>query len=134
MAGGDFPADPGEGLQRTLGLRHRAALGLSDETDAAVVVLSEETGIISLAYQRRTAPSAHHRRTALPARSPSCSKQTMKNPLLNNWQAKLVSFLIALVIWAYVKNLVDPGFHRSAHDRHVYAGTIIAGRAGCAKL
>lgn len=34
----------------------------------------------------------------------------MKNPWLNNWQAKLTSFVIALVIWAYVKNLVQPGF------------------------
>jgi hypothetical protein len=34
----------------------------------------------------------------------------MKNPWLNNWQAKLISFVIALVIWAYVKNLVQPGF------------------------
>ncbi len=34
----------------------------------------------------------------------------MKNPLLNNWQAKLVSFIFALVIWCYVKNLVDPSF------------------------
>jgi YbbR domain-containing protein len=32
----------------------------------------------------------------------------MKNRLLHNWQAKLVSFLIALVIWAYVKNQLDP--------------------------
>ncbi len=32
------------------------------------------------------------------------------NPLSNNWQAKLVSFLIALAIWAYVKNLIQPGF------------------------
>jgi len=45
-----FPLTQAEGLQRTLGLRHRAALGLSDETDAVVVVLSEETGILSLAY------------------------------------------------------------------------------------
>jgi diadenylate cyclase len=44
------PLTQAEGLQRNLGLRHRAALGLSDETDAAIVVLSEETGIISLAY------------------------------------------------------------------------------------
>ena len=34
----------------------------------------------------------------------------MKNPLLNNWQAKLVSFVIALVIWMYVKNVDDPTF------------------------
>jgi diadenylate cyclase len=50
LAAGIFPLTQAEGLQRTLGLRHRAALGLSDETDAAIVVLSEETGIISLAY------------------------------------------------------------------------------------
>ena len=50
VAAAIFPLTQAEGLQRTLGLRHRAALGLSDETDAVVVVLSEETGILSLAF------------------------------------------------------------------------------------
>ena len=49
VAAAIFPLTQAERLQRGLGLRHRAALGLSDETDAVVVVLSEETGIISLA-------------------------------------------------------------------------------------
>ena len=47
----------------------------------------------------------------------------MKNLLLNNWQAKLVSFLIALVIWVYVKNLADPSFV----DR-LLSGTFTPGR------
>lgn len=41
-----------EGLSSS-GMRHRAAVGLSEETDALVVVVSEETGRISVAYNGR---------------------------------------------------------------------------------
>ena len=48
-AGCFLPLSRNLGLSRTLGTRHRAAVGLSEETDAVVVVVSEETGVISLA-------------------------------------------------------------------------------------
>jgi len=34
-----------------LGLRHRAAMGISQESDAHAIIVSEETGSISVAYQ-----------------------------------------------------------------------------------
>ncbi len=52
-AGCVFPLSQREGLSSQLGTRHRAALGLSEETDALVLVVSEETGTISIAYRGR---------------------------------------------------------------------------------
>ncbi len=46
-----FPLTQQQDLNKSLGTRHRAALGLSDETDAVVVVVSEETGAVSYAYK-----------------------------------------------------------------------------------
>ena len=45
-----LPLAGGAGIPGTLGSRHRAALGLADETDAVVVVVSEETGTCGIAY------------------------------------------------------------------------------------
>jgi len=47
-AGSFFPLVTDPDLERELGTRHRAAIGLSAETDAVVVAVSEETGTISL--------------------------------------------------------------------------------------
>jgi diadenylate cyclase len=46
-----FPLTQRQDLQKSLGTRHRAAIGLAEETDAVVVVVSEETGAISYAYK-----------------------------------------------------------------------------------
>ncbi len=43
-----FPMTDSEGLDASLGTRHRAGIGLTQESDAIVVVVSEETGIISV--------------------------------------------------------------------------------------
>ncbi len=52
-AGCPFPLGDAEGLDRSIGSRHRAAIGLSLDSDAIVVVVSEETGSISIAERGR---------------------------------------------------------------------------------
>ncbi len=48
-AGCILPLTKSLNVSQSLGTRHRAAIGLSEETDAVVVVVSEETGVISIA-------------------------------------------------------------------------------------
>ncbi len=45
-----LPLTQREDLDRNLGLRHRAALGLTENTDAVTVVVSEETGQVSICH------------------------------------------------------------------------------------
>ena len=52
-AGCVFPLTQNEDIAQHLGTRHRAAIGMTEESDTVVVVVSEETGIISIAYNGR---------------------------------------------------------------------------------
>ncbi|MEM7010775.1 MAG: diadenylate cyclase CdaA [Verrucomicrobiota bacterium] len=49
-AGCVFPVSQRELADRSVGLRHRAAMGITEESDAIAIVVSEETGSLSLAH------------------------------------------------------------------------------------
>ncbi len=53
MAGTFLPLSLDPKISKDLGTRHRAAMGIADETDAVVIVISEETGILSLVNDGR---------------------------------------------------------------------------------
>lgn len=65
-AGCIFPVSQREDLSRDLGLRHRAGLGITEETDALAIVVSEETGIVSICHrgivERKFDPESFKRR------------------------------------------------------------------------
>ena len=48
-----FPLSEDDKLANSMGMRHRAALGVTEESDAVVLVVSEETGRISLCIDRK---------------------------------------------------------------------------------
>ncbi len=59
-----FPLTQNPNVPKTMGTRHRAALGLSEETDAVVIVVSEETGTISAAAGGKITEDVEHRNLA----------------------------------------------------------------------
>lgn len=48
-----LPLSDQQDIKKSFGSRHRAALGITEESDAVVLVVSEETGAISLAYDSK---------------------------------------------------------------------------------
>lgn len=52
-AGCFLPLSQQQDIMSSFGTRHRAALGISEESDAVVLVVSEETGALSLVYDAR---------------------------------------------------------------------------------
>lgn len=65
-AGCILPVSHDQNISRSLGLRHRSALGISQATDAFAIVVSEETGNISVAHKgtlntRLTSAELEHR-------------------------------------------------------------------------
>lgn len=69
-AGCILPVSHDTDVPRSLGLRHRSALGIAQDTDAVAIVVSEETGNISMAHRGRlstrlTTTELEHRLSAL---------------------------------------------------------------------
>jgi diadenylate cyclase len=56
-AGCALPHSENPSLSATIGMRHRAAIGLTERTDAVAIVVSEETGVISLAVEGALRPN-----------------------------------------------------------------------------
>jgi diadenylate cyclase len=52
-AGCLLPLSEQQDIKKSFGTRHRAALGVSEQSDAVILIVSEETGAISLAYESK---------------------------------------------------------------------------------
>lgn len=110
-----LPLSYRKGLPKRWGTRHRAALGLSEKSDAWVVVVSEESGHVSIARNREMAPVDHARRLSriiLEAGTPvTPGKQNWLKRMLfllsNHWQIKGGAFLMVVVLWVTLAGQQD---------------------------
>ncbi len=69
---------------KNIGTRHRAALGVTEETDAVAVIVSEETGIISAAYRGKLSRDLSEAELILYLKENLIDKKDDKSENLNN--------------------------------------------------
>ena len=84
-----FPLSQNQNISRFLGTRHRAAVGLSEENDAVCVVVSEETGNISVAVHgklTRNLDSEGLRKVLMNLFRPVEQKKGVRQYIEKNWQ------------------------------------------------
>lgn len=114
-AGCILPVSTNPSISRSLGTRHRAALGLSEISDAISVVISEHTGRISLAYggKLEQSISVDDLQKCLMSIYAEKSRKTLLHKtekhepfydkIKQNWQIKIIALILAFFLWLYVK-------------------------------
>jgi uncharacterized protein (TIGR00159 family) len=108
LASGHLPLSVSGDVPQYMGTRHRAGLGLSERSDAAVVIVSEERGEVSLSVDgalERIASAAelHERLSALllPL-SPQSQRVVFRARLFRNFWPKLAVFGVVLICWLLI--------------------------------
>jgi uncharacterized protein (TIGR00159 family) len=95
-------------LPSYFGTRHRAALGLSERSDAAVVVISEERGEVTLALsgQLETIDTPEHLSGRLHALlvhpAPEVTRISLRRWLFSNLWSKLTILLLVCICWLII--------------------------------
>lgn len=107
-ASSHLPLSLSSELPQYLGTRHRAALGLTEKTDALVLVISEERGEISYAAvgELKIINSRDELiallESSVVAASPALQKLSLKDRLGKNLIPKFVTLLLVLVCWLFI--------------------------------
>ena len=101
-----LPLSTNENLPKEWGTRHRAAMGISEKSDALVIVVSEERGEVTFLFQKKATPvvspdqlSLYVQETLQPVSAPRESWKERVVPLLTRrWKAKAGTLALVLAM------------------------------------
>ena len=102
-----LPLSTNENLPKEWGTRHRAAMGISEKSDALVIVVSEERGEVTFLFQKKATPvvspdqlSLYVQETLQPVSAPRESWKERVVPILTRrWKAKAGTLALVLAMW-----------------------------------
>lgn len=108
-----LPLSDSKKINKDLGTRHRAAIGLSESTDALVIAVSEETGAVSVARggklkhnlsREKLFEEIHNFQNSFVIKVDKNTQADLKR----DWPTKALSLITAVLLWVIVVNTTNP--------------------------
>lgn len=107
-----LPLSDNRSINKSLGTRHRAAIGASEQTDALIIVVSEETGAISIVEKGKIKHNVaiEKLREALVDNQVSGVKEIVKDSKFSKKKTKLsiISLVFGAFLWFFLTEITDP--------------------------